>query len=231
MLLKTSPLWGCLAIFTVCHALERETRGPEDSSLTLESERLRSTRYDHFDHFDTDSSLDLVANSGVCETTQNVKQYSGYLSVGPNMNMWFWFFEARHDPKNAPTAAWFNGGPGCSSMIGLFSVSYFQAIGEVSNVDRKTVHVHSTMASRWTSLHSTNTASTSSPTCCISTSPSAVGSRAEQTTSIPQKRRLLSSGTCSRHSIQSFQNTTHEILASSPSRTVAITALPLPNIF
>ncbi|RDL36031.1 Carboxypeptidase [Venustampulla echinocandica] len=73
-----------------------------------------------FEHEATGAKLDFVANSGICETTPGVKQYSGYVSVGTNQNIWFWFFEARHNPDTAPLATWFNGGPGCSSMIGLF---------------------------------------------------------------------------------------------------------------
>ena len=73
-----------------------------------------------FEHKATQSRLEYVSDSGICETTKGVKQHSGYLSVGEGMNMWFWFFEARKDAANAPLTAWFNGGPGCSSMIGLF---------------------------------------------------------------------------------------------------------------
>lgn len=35
-----------------------------------------------FEHEATNSSIDFVTNSGVCETTPGVNQYSGYFSVG-----------------------------------------------------------------------------------------------------------------------------------------------------
>ncbi|TCD63307.1 hypothetical protein EIP91_005688 [Steccherinum ochraceum] len=67
-----------------------------------------------------DVKLRFIKNSGVCETTPGVDQMSGYIDIGTNMSMWFWFFEARHNPESAPFTLWLNGGPGCSSMIGLF---------------------------------------------------------------------------------------------------------------
>lgn len=47
--------------------------------------------YNVFEHAATGAKIEFVNNSGICETTPGVNQYSGYLSVGTNMNMWFWW--------------------------------------------------------------------------------------------------------------------------------------------
>ncbi|KAF9524176.1 serine carboxypeptidase [Crepidotus variabilis] len=68
----------------------------------------------------TPGRLRVVENSGVCETTPGVYQASGYGDLTSTQSIWFWFFAARKNPDTAPLALWFNGGPGSSSMIGLF---------------------------------------------------------------------------------------------------------------
>lgn len=59
-------------------------------------------------------------NEGFCETTPGVKSYSGYIDLAPDAHTFFYFFEARSNPATAPLTLWLNGGPGSSSMIGLF---------------------------------------------------------------------------------------------------------------
>lgn len=53
-------------------------------------------------------SFRFLENSGVCETTPGVKTYSGYIEIGKNQSMFFWFFEARNNPRTAPFALWIN---------------------------------------------------------------------------------------------------------------------------
>lgn len=69
--------------------------------------------------------------AGTCTTVfPTQKQYTGYVSLPPytlapiqqtyTINTFFWFIEARTDPSNAPLTIYINGGPGSSSMVGLF---------------------------------------------------------------------------------------------------------------
>ncbi|KAK6950619.1 hypothetical protein Daesc_007143 [Daldinia eschscholtzii] len=73
---------------------------------------------------------------GVCETTPGVNSYSGYVDLDENTHMFFWFFEARNNPDEAPLTLWLNGGPGSDSLIGLFEgvgFSYADAVVGVIN--------------------------------------------------------------------------------------------------
>ena len=46
--------------------------------------------------------------------------FSGYLDIqDTTKKIHYLFFEAQTDSANAPVLIWFNGGPGCSSMLGF----------------------------------------------------------------------------------------------------------------
>jgi len=45
--------------------------------------------------------------------------YSGYLEVDAVKSLHYMFVESENDPATDPIVIWFNGGPGCSSMLGF----------------------------------------------------------------------------------------------------------------
>ncbi|KAK8029456.1 hypothetical protein PG993_010747 [Apiospora rasikravindrae] len=60
----------------------------------------------------------------ICETTPGTKSYSGYVNIPASasegraydIHTFFWFFESRKDPANAPLSLWLQGGPGSPTV-------------------------------------------------------------------------------------------------------------------
>jgi hypothetical protein len=63
----------------------------------------------------------------ICRTTNpKQKQYAGHIHLPPRIlapiqqdypiNTFFWFFEARENPQDAPLTIWLNGGPGIYAL-------------------------------------------------------------------------------------------------------------------
>jgi len=52
----------------------------------------------------------------------DIESYAGYITINKtyNSNTFFWFFPSLDGNKNAPVLLWLNGGPGSTSMYGLF---------------------------------------------------------------------------------------------------------------
>ncbi|KAI0297528.1 serine carboxypeptidase [Multifurca ochricompacta] len=57
-----------------------------------------------------------IKQSNFCDTT--VKVYTGYIDIEAK-HLFFYFFESRNDPDKDDVVFWTNGGPGCSSSLGL----------------------------------------------------------------------------------------------------------------
>lgn len=83
----------------------------------------------------------------------NVTQYSGYYDVSNKQkdedgrHLFFWFFESRNDPKTDPVVVWLNGGPGCSSLMGLFFENGPSSIVDASETPKFNPHSWNTNAS------------------------------------------------------------------------------------
>ncbi|GJD00760.1 carboxypeptidase Y [Colletotrichum higginsianum] len=57
-------------------------------------------------------------NDTICDAGS--RQWSGLVPLDAELDMFFWYFESRHQPQDAPLIIWLNGGPGASSLLGAF---------------------------------------------------------------------------------------------------------------
>ncbi|GAA5869162.1 hypothetical protein JCM16303_000378 [Sporobolomyces ruberrimus] len=76
-------------------------------------------KYESIQHVEFPShSFHVNKVEQICDTKS--KSYSGYLRTDQDANLFYWFFESRSKtPEKDPLVLWLNGGPGCSSMVGL----------------------------------------------------------------------------------------------------------------
>jgi cathepsin A (carboxypeptidase C) len=66
-----------------------------------------------------------------------VASYTGYIDTTGARHIFFYFFESRNNPDTDNVILWTNGGPGCSSSLGLF-----MELGPCRVVDNTTTKYH-----------------------------------------------------------------------------------------
>lgn len=65
------------------------------------------------------SNPDEITSLPGLKTKLYFKQYSGYLNATNGRKLHYWFVESEGTPSTDPLLLWLNGGPGCSSLLGL----------------------------------------------------------------------------------------------------------------
>ncbi|GAB1599618.1 lysosomal protective protein-like [Argonauta hians] len=66
-------------------------------------------------------SQDLIRSLPGLRKQPSFRQYSGYLDGLGDRHLHYWFVESQKNPAKDPVVLWLNGGPGCSSLLGLVS--------------------------------------------------------------------------------------------------------------
>lgn len=78
--------------------------------------------------------------NGDSTISMTTESYSGYINATDTKQLHYVFVESKNDPANSPVLIWFNGGPGCSSMLGFMQengpINYDDDTNEISTNDQ-----------------------------------------------------------------------------------------------
>ncbi|KAF8190071.1 serine carboxypeptidase [Pholiota molesta] len=85
---------------------------PKKSLSSLSGSEFTTLGHPFFPHYSV-----RIKKSQFCDETVN--SYTGYIDIEAR-HLFFYFFESRNDPATDDVIFWTNGGPGCSSSLGLF---------------------------------------------------------------------------------------------------------------
>ncbi|KAF7367689.1 Carboxypeptidase [Mycena sanguinolenta] len=122
-------LWGLLLCATLASASQTVLNGPfagiprvsaYDEGLFTPMEdmnALSETSFSVLSHPVFPNYNVRIKKSSFCDDTVN--SYTGYIDIEAR-HIFFYFFESRNDPDTDDVIFWTNGGPGCSSSLGLF---------------------------------------------------------------------------------------------------------------
>jgi len=64
---------------------------------------------------------DIISDIPGLKKTPVFNSYSGYLNASSDHKLHYFFTESQRPKDDTPLLVWFNGGPGCSSLLGLFT--------------------------------------------------------------------------------------------------------------
>ncbi|KAF5390406.1 hypothetical protein D9757_005276 [Collybiopsis confluens] len=97
------------------------TQGPLSTESVAQQLHLTALNTDSFttlNHSRFPNHRVRIKKTQFCDSTVNM--YTGYLDVDAGAkHLFFYFFESRNDPLRDDVMMWINGGPGCSSSMGL----------------------------------------------------------------------------------------------------------------
>eukprot|EP00043_Microstomoeca_roanoka_P009833 m.93570 g.93570 ORF g.93570 m.93570 type:complete len:452 (+) comp14707_c1_seq1:353-1708(+) len=70
-----------------------------------------------------DASADLITSLPGLAQMPSFKMYSGYITVDPahGRSLFYFFAESQRNPTSDPIVLWQQGGPGCSSLVGMMT--------------------------------------------------------------------------------------------------------------